>query len=210
MKRWYGVISHTLDDNAETVLFRIIRGTGLRGLKGIVPLRKLFHNSPIYLTRPLIGLEHQELVDFLKQEKVGYRLDKTNLDKTIMRNRIRHELLPLMTRYNRQIKQHLVNLSETAGQFDDYLSAEIDKRFDKKIPLSINIAALLTKHPLIQVALLSEIIQKLNAGRQFGYVHYQDILNLMESPPAKAVKELHLPDDIVVKRESGRLRFIRR
>lgn len=81
--------AHTEDDQAETVLLRLFRGSGMTGLGAIRP-----KNGPII--RPLIGIPKEDLLHFLREESATFRTDKTNRDTGILRNRIRHELLPLL------------------------------------------------------------------------------------------------------------------
>lgn len=87
--------AHTEDDQAETVLMRLLRGSGMTGLSAIRP-----KNGPII--RPLIGISKADILRFLREENIGFRLDKTNWDTDILRNRIRHELIPLLEKKYQQ------------------------------------------------------------------------------------------------------------
>jgi tRNA(Ile)-lysidine synthase len=108
---------HTADDQAETVLHRLLRGTGLRGLRGIAARRPVFRNTPIPVVRPLLTVTRAEVLAFLEQEGQSYRQDSSNLDLDYTRNRIRHELLPhLAERYNPAIVAVLGRLAEQAGE----------------------------------------------------------------------------------------------
>ncbi len=81
--------AHTEDDQAETVLMRLLRGSGMTGLGAIRPKNGL-------IIRPLIGISKDDILRFLHEEGIGFRIDKTNRDTGILRNRIRHELIPLL------------------------------------------------------------------------------------------------------------------
>jgi len=83
---------HTADDQAETVLMRILRGTGLRGLGGIRPL------AEGGVIRPLLGIERKDIARWLAAQRLDFRTDESNLDLRFFRNRIRHEVLPLLKR----------------------------------------------------------------------------------------------------------------
>jgi tRNA(Ile)-lysidine synthase len=111
----YVATAHTADDQAETVLHRIIRGTGLAGLAGIPRAREL---SPgIALVRPLLGLRRHDLIDYLHALGQPFREDASNADTRYTRNRIRHELLPhLADQYNPGIIDALLRLSTLAGE----------------------------------------------------------------------------------------------
>jgi tRNA(Ile)-lysidine synthase len=114
--------AHTLDDQAETVLMRILRGTGVRGLAGIAPEQKEKH-----LVRPLLGITRQEIEGYLSAIHQTWRNDSSNLDLSHTRNRIRHTLLPLLERdFNPAIRQTLADLAEVARAEDDYWHKELD------------------------------------------------------------------------------------
>jgi tRNA(Ile)-lysidine synthase len=113
--------AHTLDDQAETVLMRILRGTGARGLAGIAPAQKAKH-----LIRPLLGTSRSEIEAYLKAKGQGWREDSSNQDIGHTRNRVRHMLLPLLERdFNPAIRQTLADVAELARAEDDYWSREL-------------------------------------------------------------------------------------
>ncbi|MES2788080.1 MAG: tRNA lysidine(34) synthetase TilS [Planctomycetota bacterium] len=116
-------VAHTADDQAETILHHIIRGTGLGGLRGMHADTVLEATAvqsgtkPIPLVRPLLQVERHLLVRFLEEQGQPYRTDATNTDTTLTRNRIRHELLPLLARdFNPQIQQALLRLGQQAQE----------------------------------------------------------------------------------------------
>jgi len=116
-------VGHTLDDSAETFLFNLIRGAGLRGL---VALRA--KNGKII--RPLLGVRKKEILAFLKEKKQSFRLDKSNQSLKFSRNRIRLQLLPeLEKKYNPQIKKRLVDLQEHLLDVEEWLERETKKLF---------------------------------------------------------------------------------
>jgi tRNA(Ile)-lysidine synthase len=106
---------HTASDQAETVLHRLLRGTGLRGLRGIATRRTLAPG--VELIRPLLSTTRAEVLAYLKAEDQAYREDASNRNRDYTRNRIRHELLPyLEEHYNPAIASVLCRLAEQAGQ----------------------------------------------------------------------------------------------
>jgi tRNA(Ile)-lysidine synthase len=86
--------AHTLDDQAETVLDRLLRGTGVRGLRSILPERRLRRGSPVRLARPLLGVRRDSLRDWLRERGHAWREDESNRDPRFRRVRLRTELLP--------------------------------------------------------------------------------------------------------------------
>ena len=112
-------LGHTQDDQAETVLMRLIRGAGLYGLASILPKRKI---ASFIIIRPLIETPRKEIESYLKRRRIRPRIDSTNLDTVYFRNRVRNRLIPELARsYNSNIKEVLANLAQTAACDYDYL-----------------------------------------------------------------------------------------
>ena len=115
---------HTLDDQAETVLMRIIRGTGMRGLRAIQP-QLVFEDAPGEIIRPLLDVRRSELECYLRVIGQGWREDCTNRDPSFTRNRIRHLLLPLLEgEFNPALAERLSELAEIARGEEDYWDNE--------------------------------------------------------------------------------------
>jgi tRNA(Ile)-lysidine synthase len=115
-------VAHTADDQAETVLAHILRGTGLAGLGGIHPVA-----GPVI--RPLLGVRRSELRHFLRARKQTWREDATNRDTKRMRARIRRKLLPLLQKqFQPAIVEHLATLAELAREDEAFLDAVTDER----------------------------------------------------------------------------------
>lgn len=115
-------LAHTANDQAETILHHILRGTGLGGLRGmhseeLNPSDGLPPRSTVPLVRPMLQIERSLVEDFLNELGQGYRTDSTNSDTALTRNRIRHELLPLLAReFNPQIQSALRRLGQQARE----------------------------------------------------------------------------------------------
>lgn len=105
---------HTADDQAETILHRLIRGTGIQGLRGIAPRRPLADD--VLLIRPMLGLTRNDVIDSLAVQGQTYRHDSSNDDSAFTRNRIRHELLPLMRSFNPAVVSVLGRLAEQVDE----------------------------------------------------------------------------------------------
>ncbi|MBF0494645.1 MAG: tRNA lysidine(34) synthetase TilS, partial [Candidatus Omnitrophica bacterium] len=105
--------AHNLDDHAETVLMRIIKGTSVEGLRGIPPVR---YEGPYKVIRPLIRCEKSEILCFLGAIDAEFCVDKTNSDKKYLRNRIRSEVLPFLEKINPKVRRALINLSDSSGE----------------------------------------------------------------------------------------------
>lgn len=128
--------AHTADDQAETVLHRLLRGTGLQGLRGIAAHRPLPSPAALQalpsatpppgrtsIIRPLLTITRTEILDYLREIHQPYREDTSNVDPRFTRNRIRHELLPLLKTFNPDVVSALGHLAEHAGEAHTVLSA---------------------------------------------------------------------------------------
>jgi tRNA(Ile)-lysidine synthase len=124
------VTGHTLDDQAETVLMRLIRGAGLRGLGGIHP-RILVENDDDgegcgAIVRPLLSIRHRELEQYLKDISQTWREDSSNTDERHARNRVRKLIVPLLEKeFNPAVAENLAELAEIARGEEDYWENEI-------------------------------------------------------------------------------------
>jgi len=120
---------HTLDDQAETVLMRVIRGTGTRGLSGIHPIVELRdeYDKPFgEVIRPLLSIRRREIEPFLRDIGQPWREDASNRDLKITRNRVRHNLMPLLVRdFNPSVAETLADLAEIARGEEDYWENEL-------------------------------------------------------------------------------------
>ncbi|HTC56943.1 MAG TPA: tRNA lysidine(34) synthetase TilS [Candidatus Sulfotelmatobacter sp.] len=120
---------HTLDDQAETVLMRVIRGTGLRGLGGIYPrllVERVDEEGHGEIVRPLLGIRRRELEQYLVDLKQPWREDSTNADSKFTRNRVRQLVLPLLEQeFNPAVVENLSELAEIARDEEDYWENEI-------------------------------------------------------------------------------------
>jgi tRNA(Ile)-lysidine synthase len=111
---------HTRSDQAETVLYRILRGSGLTGLSGILPVTREG------LIRPLLEIDRSEIEAWLRQRNIAWREDETNQDRTYARNRLRHEILPLLREgFNPQLDTALSNLATLARDEEAYWDSQL-------------------------------------------------------------------------------------
>ena len=113
-------LGHHADDNAETILFRLFRGTGLRGLAGIPPVRALGRN--LRVVRPLLDFPRERLLAWARSRNLSWREDPSNEDPVYRRNVLRHELLPLVRRtVNPDARQAVLRLADQAQQAERFV-----------------------------------------------------------------------------------------
>ena len=123
-------LAHHKDDLVETVLLRIFRGTGLLGLRAILPLSKYKNLTVI---RPLLFLEKREILDFLSKNKIPYMVDKSNFENEFLRNKIRLDILPYLAKTFPNIKENLYNLAVTSSQDYEFISSFATQTLEKLI-----------------------------------------------------------------------------
>jgi len=117
--------AHTLDDQAETVLMKALRGAGSRGLSGIFPEHRLLTGS---IVCPLLEVRHEELLDYLRSVKQGWREDASNTDLSLARNRIRARVLPMLrAEANPSVEQALAHMAEIARGEEQYWNEQITR-----------------------------------------------------------------------------------
>ncbi len=119
------VLAHTQDDLAETVLMRILRGTGLMGLRGILPQRNI---GGATFVRPLLEIPKADILSFLKKERIPYRQDLSNRDLEFFRNKVRLKALPYLTRLcGKDVKPLLSRLAQTSAADYEFLQEAGEK-----------------------------------------------------------------------------------
>ena len=113
-------VAHHKDDNVETLLINLIRGTGIRGLAGMQP-----RNG--YITRPLLEFSRQEVIDFTRENHLPYMTDSSNLSNDFVRNKIRLQVLPLLETINPSVKQSISRTMENVNQSLSVYECEINR-----------------------------------------------------------------------------------
>ena len=196
-------LGHTADDQAETVLMHVLRGSGLTGLAGMQEsASRRLSGHDVLLLRPLLGATRQETEAYCQALGLEPRHDETNLIPELMRNRLRSELLPLLEQYNPAVREALVRLSRSASRDRDYLATEVSRvlpdvgRLDKETGLfTIDRKAFSRLHPSLQGHLLRRAFQEVKGG--FGdleQVHVDEMVRLITGP---AGRSLDLPSELV-------------
>ncbi|MFH1504049.1 MAG: tRNA lysidine(34) synthetase TilS [Candidatus Omnitrophota bacterium] len=111
-------LAHHEDDLVETILMRLIRGSGLKGLRGFLPKSKF---KSLTIIRPLIEIRKKEIFEWLGQEKVSFCTDKSNFEEKFLRNRVRLKLIPLLEELNPGINANLHNLARNISLDYDFI-----------------------------------------------------------------------------------------
>ncbi len=214
-------VAHTMDDQAETVIARLLRGTGPSGLAGICPRMGA-------VVRPLLGIRRAVLRDYLRENNQAWREDKTNLDTTRQRARIRGKLLPLIEQdFSAQAVEHLAKLAKLSGEEERFWAALVEDRFASLVTsnapaVSISAAKLLSpfgfdslmtlpqREP--QLCLTERLVRRLYQEATGGLLgltsaHVERVIRLAKTPTSG--KRVELPGGVTAARSFGRLIFSR-
>ena len=199
---------HTCNDNVETILMHLIRGSGTLGIKGLSPLSTRISNQrQIKIVRPLLEVNRDEIQHYCDVNSLKTRHDSTNLSLSPLRNRIRLELLPLIKSYNPKVDRALLRLADIAGQELDYLQLSRDEHWNRVVSVEkgmykLDKLAFIGLHPALKRSVLRRILYELAGSlKDFEAGHIEDIIDHLEKP---AGKQLVLPQGIIFSIEYSR------
>ena len=191
---------HTRSDQVETVLMRVLRGTGVRGLAGIATRRGR-------IVRPLLCLSDRDTTMYCEALGIPFTVDPTNQDTRFFRNRIRLELLPLLAKeYHAGVYENLLRLARNAQDIVDNVRAKTEPLIQQNLrqvgPAEwiLNVAKLGTLDETSMFVLFSDVFgEELECDMDFGRVHYEQVAQLVKDARASG-KSLSLPG-VTVKKE---------
>jgi len=190
-------LGHTADDQAESLIMRLLRGSGTRGLSGIPPVRD------DRIIRPLIEVWRAEVESFLEKRKIAFLSDPSNRSFHFLRNRVRHELLPLLQQYNPRIQQTLVQMAELFRAEEEFWQKLLEEEFPslvrarKKDSITLDIPSLNARPLPLRFRSIRYAMEKLLGNlRRLGFPHLLAIEALLQSPEPN--KRLQLPRGIWV------------
>ncbi len=195
-------VGHTGDDQVETVLMHLVRGSGTRGLVGLRPLNRW--QSPggpaVTVIRPLLGVSRRETEAYCRRHRLAARTDTSNLSLSPLRNRIRLELLPLLREYNPRVAEAVLRTAAIVADDLAFIDAETE-RFWKKVAdmrqntVVLDRGAFGRLPPVIKRSLLRLSIERLIGGlKDIEARHIEAVMEALDKP---AGKQLTLPDGLI-------------
>lgn len=199
-------LGHHLDDQAETFLIRLMRGSGSSGLASMRP-----YSESGLLIRPLLGVRKTELEDYLRCKNISWREDVSNHDTSFLRNRVRHQLLPLLADYNPEATVAIARAAELLAGDDELLESMTRSAFERLFSIEANTATavigrLLAQPRAIRLRLLREGVKAVKGDlRRISSGHIADIEKLLASSNPSA--GLDLPCAVRVSRVYEKIRF---
>ena len=192
--------AHHVQDNAETLLFNLLRGAGPGGLGGIAPVRGR-------LIRPMLCVTRDEIEQYAKKHAVPYRTDSTNADLSYTRNYLRSQVLPLLQNVNAAAAEHLSNtallMREEDAYLDDLAREHLREMQQADNAVSLPCAAVRSVPQALRARMLRLMLDALRVGKKdFTAAHIDDLVTLAMGTGSA---QLDLPHFVRAAREAGEL-----
>lgn len=213
----YVATAHTAEDQVETILHRIVRGTGIGGLAGMSRARKL--GRAVTLIRPFLGFSHRELIGYLADIGQTYREDASNADTDLTRNFIRRELLPLLAdRFNPAVGEALLRLGSLAEELQVIVGKLVERLYEETVAretdgrtVRIDAARLAGEPTYLIRELLMEVWRRVGWPMQsMGFAEWTDLAETItcaaSAPPRSGeLKGRTFPGNVAATAEPGAL-----
>ncbi len=211
-------IAHNRNDNAETVLFHLFRGSGIRGLGGISSSREASRDQKsITMIRPLLCVLREEIEEYLTNNRIEYCTDASNLSECYSRNKLRNKVLSYVTReVNSGAVIHITEAAEELKEASDFIEKQVTAkqlelvRFLEVdgVPLfEFDVEAMNREDIVIQKGIIIKLLEKLTGSRKdIGRTHVLKLLELLSKPVGK---QISLPYGVTAKRSYQTIRVFR-
>lgn len=183
-------LGHHRDDQTETFMLRLLRGSGPTGLAAMRPRSGRF-------VRPLLDLRREEILAYLAARQVEYLEDPSNKDSTLTRNRVRHQLLPQLRGFNPRFDVRVGRLTQRLALEEDFWNRQVDAELPEVMEepgdgIRLALPVLQQKHPALRDRLLRRALERVRGSlRGIEEVHLDQIIALLETGPVQG--EVHLP-----------------
>jgi tRNA(Ile)-lysidine synthase len=197
-------VAHNKNDNVETALLNLFRGSGLKGLSGIPSVRD-------QIIRPLLCVERREIEEWLALHEIEYRTDQTNLEDDYTRNKLRLNVIPyVQENINKKAVTHIDQATKIIYEAWEYLEEQTDKVYrrcveKKQEDVIIKMNEILHESDIIKKNIIRKCIGNFNVGlKDITNVHIESILALFDN---NAGKSIHLPNTLQVRRSYDKIVF---
>ncbi|USG65931.1 tRNA lysidine(34) synthetase TilS [Brevibacillus ruminantium] len=203
-------VAHHADDQVETILFRLVRGTRLSGLAGM-PARRWLVENQVELVRPLLSVSRAELEQYCRDAGLSPREDSSNRSRKYARNLIRLEVMPLLGQINERYAEHILSLSRAAQEDEAYLQKQSRERLEAVIleqkpgKVAIDADKFQSCDVALQRRMITLILNYLSRQIEWSSQHVEAVLHMIEGIRPSA--ELNFPSGISVVRVYGQVRF---
>ena len=198
-------LAHHRNDDAETVLFHLCRGTDIRGLGGIAPVSGCW-------IRPLLGTGRNEIESYLEKMGISYCTDETNAENVYARNKLRNQIIPQMEEINAQAVEHISRAAQNVREIWSYLDVQIEE-YKKKCLSSYQKYLVIHKQQYEEIpdALKSYVLHRIiceaaEHEKDIGTVHVQAVRELLER---QVGRKIHLPYGVIASRIYEGVKLVR-
>ncbi|MFF2484463.1 tRNA lysidine(34) synthetase TilS [Paenibacillus sp. NPDC058071] len=177
-------LAHHADDQAETIMMRLLRGTGLTGLAGMQTRRR---EKNVELIRPLLRMNKSDITGYCERHGVPFCIDSSNNERYYFRNVIRLDVLPYLSEFNPQLSRSLRRLAEVAGEEDDWMERQAEAQFAELVASSpgeckVDTASLTALHVALQRRLIKLILNYLSNEEDIASFEMIETIRLAASP----------------------------
>jgi tRNA(Ile)-lysidine synthase len=210
-KAEFVLTAHTADDQAETVLLRLLRGSAAEGLSGTPVIRPIKQGSKVKLVRPLLAWARRtDTEDYCRERQIDFRVDSMNADEAFARVRVRTQLLPLMQSFNNRVVDAINRTARLLGEDASALADEALRLLETAVNNSetetpnLSVSVLLQKPPAVRRRALREWIARARGNlNRLEKVHLTAVEELLNDQ--KGGKTVELPGGMTVRRTRGML-----
>ena len=194
-------VAHNYDDNVETILLNLIRGTDLKGFVGMKPFS---YKDNQVIIRPLLIFTKEEIKEFLEMRKVQYREDTTNKSIDFTRNKIRNKVMPILNEINPRTAVHIYNLSQAVSQVEGYTDWLAAEYFESAVTLedgkaTISLAKIEAADQFIKNKVIyNAIVAVAGQAKDISRVHVDEAVELIEKQTGR---QISLPYGLIAKKD---------
>lgn len=198
-------VAHHMNDQAETVVFQMLRGSGIKGMSGMSPKRD-------HIIRPLLCLSREEIIEYLNEKGISYRTDESNNDNSYSRNYLRNELIPKMESLQPQAVSHINEMATELREIEAYLCRQARPIYEAAVRrdkegLYLNVPKILQVDPvLVRTVIRMAVSECVPNRKDVGRSHFEAIIKLLDKGSGKRVI---LPKGIMVERQGDEIVFLR-
>jgi tRNA(Ile)-lysidine synthase len=204
------VLAHHADDQVETILFRLLRGTRLSGLSGM-PRRRWLVPERIEIVRPLLHVSRGQLEQYCRDNRLSPREDSSNRSRKYKRNLLRLDVIPLLEQINERYREHILSLAKAAGEDEAYLMSQSGETLKQVILERQGNKIIISRDKFqscdvaLQRRMITLILSYLSSRTEWSSQHVEAVLRMMEGNRPSAT--LHMPEGLVVTRSYERICF---
>jgi tRNA(Ile)-lysidine synthase len=190
--------AHNAGDNAETVLLNLVKGTGLKGISGIPPVRN-------NIIRPILSVTKEEILDYLAKADISHVIDPSNQSRDYERNYIRHDIIPLLKKLNPALEASLLNSAQIFRNYSEFITSEINKLADK---FSFTPDGLFIDPNKWEKELRGAVVKELIEKHLNVKLPYDKIIEIINLSNEKVGKMIEIPGNISAYKERGGIRIL--